>query len=442
MNRPHIPSLRTAWAPSLIVLALACGTASPGAAAPAVTRDDIDSLVQSLQAQKSKLDEQQSRMDAQLDELKAQKQSLDAQQQQIDTLRVQLERNTRAASASAPLSRGLLGAMRGTGPAPDSQTAQNSQSVGTPPPADRPPEVVVLSDRGGVLTPKGTLVYEPGIEYDRASDNRAIVSGFTVLPAVTIGSIDISKVNHDSLTFWHTLRYGATSRLELEARVPYVYRWDQTTSRPLNSGSAQDQTTVARGTDIGDIDLAGHYQLNSGQHDWPFLIANLRFKTRTGTDPFQVPLDANGLQRKLPTGSGFYNLEPSITAIYASDPAVFYANIGYLFSIGRTVNSPLVGGVANIEPGGAVRTSFGMGIAINEASSFSVGYEYDVFNKTRQNGSPLAGTDLQVGSTLLGFSYRINDRMSLNLTTAIGVTSDSPGTRIIARLPIRFPLFQ
>ena len=47
----------------------------------------------------------------------------------------------------------------------------------------------------------------------------------------------------------------------------------------------------ADGRSIGDIELAARYPLNDGGADMPYFIGSLRFKTRTGTDPFEVTTD-------------------------------------------------------------------------------------------------------------------------------------------------------
>jgi hypothetical protein len=411
-----------------------------------LTGPDIKQLIDVLETQKAKIAEQERLLKDQMQHLDQQKDALAQQQQQINQLRDQFERAAQSggaqgktASSSQPIGRKLLDTLRGTG---QPQTAENQQPVGQAPATpERAPEVTVLSDRGGVLTPKGMLVYEPSIDFAHSSDNQAFISGFTVLPALTVGEINIQKVNHDTIQQVNTFRYGITDRLELEARIPYVYATQATTARPLNTGSSADTVVSTSGSGLGDIEFGAHYQINNGQQGWPFLIGNVRFKTATGTDPFSVPLDANGLETKVPTGSGFYNVEPSITAIYPSDPAVFFANLGYIIGIGRTVTSPLVGGTANVEPGSAIHLSFGLGFGINEASSFSLGYDYSSFSSTKVNNVTQPGTDLQIGSVLIGYSYRFTDRISANLTTSIGVTSAAPNTQIILRVPIKFDLF-
>lgn len=417
------------------------GAAVPAHAGPAT---DIDQVRATLDAQKAKLDAQEKLLKAQMRQLDEQKKALSAQQQQIDSLRVQLTKTAPAATSASqaqPLGAKILGTLRGAGTG--GEIAQSDQPVGQAPARpERPPEINVLPDRGGVLTPRGTLVYEPTFEFAHSTDSEAIISGFTVLPLL-IGTINVTSVNHNTIQFLNTFRLGLTNRAEIEAQIPYVYATQETTTRPV-SGTAQETTFNTEGSDLGDIVVGGHYQFNAGEGGWPYLIGNVLFKTRTGTDPFSVPVNSNTsppLPTRVATGSGFYTVEPSLTAIYPSDPAVFFGSLGYLHTFGRSVNSPLVGGAATVEPGDAIHASFGLGFGINEQSSFSLGYDYESFFKTTINNVAQPGTDIQVGQVLIGYSYKFSDRVSTTLTTSIGVTHDAPNTQVIIRVPIKFQLF-
>lgn len=413
--------------------------------ADGVSQDDLNKLLKAVQEQKAKIAAQQELLQTQAGQLRQQQQLLQQLQQQLSGIQTQVGQTT---PASAPLPAKTLSTLRGTGPAPaQAQTAAATEPVGAPPSQpEHPPEINVLADRGGVLTPRHVLQIEPSIEYDHTTQNSVGISGYTVLPAITVGTINVSKANHDVLTVANTFRYGVTNRLELETRIPFVYAHDETTARPLNTGSSSDTITSASGANLGDIEVAAHYQLNNGQGGWPYFVGNLRFKTTTGTDPFSLPVNSDGVPTKSATGSGFYNLEPSLTAIYPTDPAVFFGNVGYLIGFDRDVTSSLItlpdgSHTAKVSPGNAIRFSFGLGFGINEASSFSLGYDYSIFDKTQFNGVSQAGSDQQIGSVLIGYSYRFNDRVSFNLSTAIGVTNDAPNTQIIARIPIRFGPF-
>jgi hypothetical protein len=406
-----------------------------------VSRDEVDTLLRRLDAYKAEVD--------------SQAQALANQQRQIDELR----RQTPGYSATAavyvptpptrppalPLDAATLSGLRGTGrPQTAQQGEPDQQPVGVAPPQERPPEINVLADRGGVLTPRGTFVYEPTIDFVHTTSNTAVIQGFTIIPALTIGEINISKINQNIYQAVNTFRYGITDRLEVEARIPYVYALQSSVQRPLNVNSTTEQEFDTRGHDLGDIEAAAHYQINSGSGGWPYFIGNLRVKTATGTDPFSIPLNATTqLPSQVATGSGFYAVEPSLTVIYPSDPAVFFANLGYIYGVHATKNLASIGGVgtASIDPGSAIHLSVGLGFGINEASSFSIGYDYEAFSSQAIGGQTQIGTAVQIGSVLLGYSYRLNNRVSLNLTTAIGTTTDAPNTHVVLRVPIQFQVF-
>lgn len=266
--------------------------------------------------------------------------------------------------------------------------------------------------------------------------------GFTIIPAITIGLIDVRAVNRDLFIAALTGRYGLTDRLELEVKVPWVYREDSTAARPLAVPSATEEIFDASGRGLGDIELAARYQITQRP---PFYIGWLRFKTRTGDGPFDVPstIVSPGLAipNELPTGTGFYSLQPGITALVPSDPAVFFGGLSYIWNIERTIDTLDASGapIGEYDPGDGVNFNFGMGLAINERASFSLGYDHTVFFKDQRNGEdvPLAQTQ-QVGSLLFGLSYRINPRTFFNLTLGVGATDAAPDVQLTARLPIAF----
>ncbi|PKO61643.1 MAG: hypothetical protein CVU23_12400 [Betaproteobacteria bacterium HGW-Betaproteobacteria-17] len=267
--------------------------------------------------------------------------------------------------------------------------------------------------------------------------------------ALVIGLIDVRSVQRTTVVAGLTARYGLTNRLEVEGRIPYVYRNDDTVSRPINlEPSSASKVFNAEGSGLGDIELAGRYQLNLPKPGHPYFIGGLRLKTRTGEDPFEVDYLAAApglptLQTSLPTGSGFYSLQPSLSMIYPTDPAVFFGGINYQWNIKRDVNKSLKGVqssfVGEVDPGDAVGINFGMGLGLNERSSFSIGYEHTWIGKTRTDGSVTEGTTrLQTASLLLGYSYRLNKRASLSLSVGAGLTNDSPDTQFTLRLPYTF----
>nr|WP_233556488.1 acetate kinase [Noviherbaspirillum sedimenti] len=337
------------------------------------------------------------------------------------------------------------------------QTAQAAQGgpVGQAPQQEaRPPEVAQIFDQPGVLTPRGKYVLEPSLQYSYSSANRVALIGYTVIPALLIGLIDVREVKRNTFTAALATRFGLTNRLEVEARIPYVYRSDSTVSREVGTGSANDtdRTFSASGRQIGDVELGMRYQLNDGGIDKPYYIGTLRFKSRTGRDPFEVVTDCvqrcvgnssgTGLPLELPTGSGFYSLQGGLTWLFPSDPAVFFGSVTYLHNFKRSnVSRTVLNGerefLGSVEPGGIFGFNFGMGLGLNDRTSFSIGYDHNSVGRTKLNGQVVPGSvRTQLGTLLLGYSYRINDRRTLAVSLGAGLTRDTPDITLSVKLPI------
>jgi hypothetical protein len=328
--------------------------------------------------------------------------------------------------------------------------------VGQAPSTDgRPPEVAPLFEQPGVLTPKGRYVLEPSLQYGYSSSNRVALVGYTIIPALLIGLIDVREVKRNTVTAALSGRFGVSNRLELEARAPYVYRTDSTVSRELFEGTATEGVFSASGKHMGDLELGARYQLNDGGIDSPYYIGSLRFKTRTGTDPFDVVTDCNqrcvgtnasgtGLPLDLPSGSGFYSLQGGLTGLFPSDPVVFFGSVTYLHNFKRdNISRKVLNGeeefLGSIKPGDVLGFNFGMGLALNEKASFSIGYDHNSVGRTKANGQAVPGSvRTQLGTLLLGYSYRLSQKTTLNVSVGAGLTRDTPDVQLTVRLPMNF----
>lgn len=346
-------------------------------------------------------------------------------------MRSGIERALRAAVGGAALAGFALG------------SAAQAPSVGQAPrPETAPPAVAPITDAVTVLTPPGKFILEPSVQYTHSSDARIAISGFTIIPALTVGVIDVRSVNRDFWTFGLTGRYGITPRFETEIKLPWVYRTDSTLARPIATPTTADTEFHTSGSGIGDIEIAARYQITERP---PFYIGYLRFKSRTGDGPFDVALTqpAAGvtLEDELPTGTGFYALQPGITMLVPSDPAVFFGGVSYIWNIKRDIDGVDAGGtpVGTFDPGDGVNFNFGMGLSINDRASFSLGYDHSTFLKNKRNGQTIENTQTQqVGSVLFGLSYRLSLASSMNLTLGIGATEAAPDLTLALRLPITF----
>ncbi len=420
---------------------------------------------------------------ARLEEMKAQ---LAEQRRLLDMLRGTLQAQQRRIDVlqGAPITSELLGEQRGLGlqetagqpgqqgtpasaaqsapvPAPPTTPAAppstpGSVAVGRPPGRDsRPPEVAPIFEQPGVLTPRGKFVLEPSAQFGYSSSNRVALVGYTIIPALLIGLIDVREVKRNTFTAALTGRTGFTNRFEVEARIPYVYRSDATVSRELFTGTAVERVFDTSGKHLGDVELAARYQLNDGGADKSYYVAGLRFKSRTGRDPFSVVTDCvrrcvgenasgTGLPLDLPTGSGFYSLQPSLTWLFPSDPAVFFGSISYLHSFKRhNVSRLLRDGtrepLGTVEPGKIFGVNFGIGLALNEKGSLSLGYDHSTIGRTRQNGTVVPGAvRTQLGTLLMGYSYRLAKDRTLNISIGAGLTRDTPDVSLAVRLPMTF----
>lgn len=294
-----------------------------------------------------------------------------------------------------------------------------------------------------MLTRQGTLVVEPGIEYSHTDVNQFSFGGVAILDTVLVGAIEAKQANRDAITGTLGLRYGITNRFEGELRIPYMYRADSSTNTFVNSTNVPQSTSISS-NGLGDIEGALHYQFNDGTGKWPVFVGNLRGKSDTGTSPYDVRRNNLGIEEELATGSGFWGVEPSLTVIAPSDPAVFYANVGYLWNMKSDINKQIGNRfVDKVDPGDAVRMGVGMGLALNEKVSFSIGYQHDWIMKTKTTfaDGDVKSPSLSVGSMTFGVNWQMSDTTALNVSVAVGVTSDAPDVRLMARVPIAIDLF-
>lgn len=294
----------------------------------------------------------------------------------------------------------------------------------------------------GVLTPKGTLVVDPYLQYAHLSSNRVTLTGFTIVPALTIGLINIQGVRRDIYTAAFVGRYGLTNRLEVEVRVPYLYRQDSITQRPIATPSQTDTTSTTEGWGLGDVETTGRFQINQGGPDKPYFIGFARFKSITGKGPFEVPTDPlTGLQTELPTGSGFYIFQPGLTLLYPSDPVVLFGSVSFIYNIPRDVGS----GIGRVDPGSGGNANVGLGVSLNEKLSLTLGYDHTIFSKPTSASNLLLTTTPQVthiGVLLIGGSYRWSDRSFVNFIVGIGATRDAPDLQVTLRIPTAFSLWK
>src|SRR5262245_44994143 len=323
------------------------------------------------------------------------------------------------------------------------------------------PEVAVLADQGGgVLSQRGELVMEPSLRFTHSTSNRAFATGVEIQDIVFIGLVEVDEADRDSVEAALTARYGITDRFEVETRVPYVFRSESITQSFVNQTNQPTFSDDNTGNNIGDVEVAAHYQIT----DAPvYTVANLRLYTPTGKGPFDVDLDNLGRPTELATGSGFWGVQPSITAIVPSDPVVFFGTFGYTINIPDTINETtsirdtptalsIDTTVGEVDPGDSINISLGMGLSLNEKTSFSLGFKYDyifptteevtqIDNNTPANniiGGKVKTDPLHAASLLAGWAYQINETVGVNVNFEAGLTDDANDFSVRLGVPFRF----
>lgn len=467
---PFLPTLprpciyRAAWLLplwSLTPLALyaqsSTTTPLPRAVEPPAAQRQNKARNPNLSRQVQQLQSQVNEQASEIQTLRARIDSQASQQSNLERL-VQSQQGSAVASnegpnRAAPASASNAGNIGRGIQTPD--TNERAVRVGmAPPEPEAPLQVAQIFEQPGILTQPGHYVLEPSVQYGYSSSNRVALVGYTVIPALLIGLVDVREVKRSTLTMALTGRLGLTRKLEGEIRIPYVARRDDSISREIFTGSASERAFSNRGNAIGDIELALRYQLNEPQPNKPYLIGGMRFKTRTGKDPFEVVTDCvtrcignttgTGLPMDLPTGSGFYSLQTSLTWLLPSDPAVFFGSISYTRNMGRSnVSRTVLNGekehIGSVKPGDVLGLNFGMGLALNDRSSFSLGVDLNTVGRTKQNGTAVANSvRIQLASLLLGYSYRYSPRTTINVSVGAGLTRDTPDLSLSVRLPMSF----
>jgi hypothetical protein len=267
-----------------------------------------------------------------------------------------------------------------------------------------------------------------------------VFRGVEIVPGIQLGVIEANDADRDSVVATGALRYGVTSRLEVEARIPYVYRHDRVTTL------AQRDETVSRtmelsGQQIGDVEVSARYQLSDVRPGRPIFVANVRVKPPTGLGPYDVGYDAFGVASDLATGSGFWAAEGGVTMLYPTDPAVIFASLNYLHNLPRDVDKTIGDShIGRVEPGDSIGASLGFGLSLNPRFSVSFGYSHNYIfpTKTEIGTTVQESNSLQVGSLQMGWSFRLNERMTLTNNFEFGVTSDAPDMRVVFASPMKF----
>ena len=301
--------------------------------------------------------------------------------------------------------------------------------------------------QGGVLLPAGRLMIEPEFRYSYTGVNRVAISGYTILPALTLGLIDVTTHNKTSMLGTVAFRYGFNHRIELDAAASFVSGWSSFSLSAKNTVEDRSSTLNASGYGIGDLRFGLRTQLNQGSASLATFVAGVGVRIPTGTSPYEVKrhgVEENYIETDVPTGSGFFSISPTLSFVYPTEPGVIFGSLHYSWNIPRTINTVQPGTsvpYGEIDPGDVIGGSFGMGLSLNQKLSLNLNYDHSIVLKTKQNGivAPDA-VPLQIGTLGIGVTSRRNAKMSYNFLVAIGVTDDAPDVSLTMRIPVNWDI--
>jgi hypothetical protein len=291
--------------------------------------------------------------------------------------------------------------------------------------------------KGGLLLPSGTVELDNNTSYFSTSSDHLNVDGFALLPVLVVGDITSQRVRKDLVLPTFSARLGLPHKFQFETYIPYGYQLQRTVD-------ATNKETSQSTFGLGDISFGLSRQLALERGKVPDLLANVRFKTTTGVDSFNL----NSSQTAL--GTGFYAVQGNLTAAKSNDPLVFFGNLSYTANLNGThtvpVSDPNTGAmsteVGHFKPGDSVGFQIGSILSLNPETSMTIGWDQRFTRSTSLNNQVIPASYLVEGSLRLGASYLYAPGKTIDLSFGVGLTPDTPNLQFSIGLPIRRALWK
>ena len=433
----HIPIHATPRAlAALALIAAAAGACAQPAPAPADAAD-VQALITQLESLKANYAQEVRRL-----------RELDMQ---VQAMQARLSGKTAPLAAAGVPPPALASATPAAAPSADGYASSAEEAQQAKQAARRSVDDV-KQQQAALFSRRFTL--ENSLTYSRYDRKQVTLNGFLALDAIFLGNIAIENVESDTLTYNLAARWGVSPRLTLNLDVPYLAR--KTVFQKGGAGGsaaaiAQEDTT---GTGIGDVGLSGNYRLFAEHGRWPETVLTVGATAPTGRAPYGV--DWKVLERddddfirfavpsQQPTGNGVWQANVGLSAVKTADPAILFANIGYIHSFPRSFDdldaNPDTVNPGEVKLGGSYYFGAGVAFAFNERTSLSISFSDKLSSRasTRyRNGQWLKviGSDANAGTLNLGITYALNRNTTLVSMLGIGLTPDAPDFTLAFKVP-------
>jgi len=232
--------------------------------------------------------------------------------------------------------------------------------------------------------PPGTVEMDNGVSYYNSTSDRLQIDGFTIYPVLIVGDIKSERSERDIVLSSLTTRLGLSHGFQLDVLVPYGYDAERTVS-------ADNKKTSQRYLGIGDVELGLTRQLRRSRGRGVDLLGAFRWKTTTGTDPYDITSP-----QPVTLGTGFRSLQGSLTAVKASDPLVFFGSLSYAANLSATKRIPTTAAngqtqmtPASVNPGDTIGFQMGTALAVNPEASLNFSLDQKFTRSTSLNGVSL-----------------------------------------------------
>lgn len=269
-----------------------------------------------------------------------------------------------------------------------------------------------LVEAGALLLPFGQAEVAGGFTYTRSE--RDIPVFFTEGETRFIAS---EKVRRDIFDTNLALRFGLPLDSQLELNVPYRYVDESRVTEVLFSDRAE---TGGSGSGIGDVSVGLAKTLLREGRWWPDLIARVMWNTDTGkTSDNDVSL-----------GSGFNEVEGSLTVLKRQDPLAFIGRAGYRKAFEKN----------NVQPGDELGFSIGAALAASPETSLRFVFNQTFVDEVEFDGRTVKGSDDVIGMLTLGAASIVGRRTLVDISTGFGVTDDAPDFSVGISASTRFDI--
>jgi hypothetical protein len=150
---------------------------------------------------------------------------------------------------------------------------------------------------------------------------------------------------------------------------------------------------------------------------------------------------------KQPTGNGVWQANIGLSAIKTMDPAIVFANLGYIHSFPRRFGDidtdPQTRNPGEVKLGESYYVGAGVAFAFNERTSMSMSFSDKLSAKaslryTVMPWTKVIGSDANAATFNLGVTYAMSQHTTLVTMLGIGLTPDAPDFSLTFKIPYMF----